>query len=177
MIFGRILRRKSEGFSCENQRDSAVKIGMFLCRKKLWFRRRKCIFFESVVVFPCTLLRNRNGCVTLHLSIIRRKMYHNYFCIKKTSAAQHTDAGRPEREEDRNPAQGIGSRGGHRTIPGKKAVPICDFEGACNGRIGTGLAVRKRLIDAGGFLRSFARTPTNSDEGVHPAFSLMLEKI
>jgi hypothetical protein len=35
--------------------------------------------------------------------------------------------------------------------------------------------MRKRLIDAGGFLRSFARTHINSDEGIHPAFSQMLE--
>lgn len=38
-----------------------------------------------------------------------------------------------------------------------------------------GGSMRKRLIDAGGFLRSFARTHINSDEGIHPAFSQMLE--
>ncbi|MDO4417528.1 MAG: hypothetical protein Q4C02_04510, partial [Eubacteriales bacterium] len=54
---------------------------------------------------------------------------------------------------------------------GKKALPIYDFEGACNGKIcGGGGPARKRLFFAEGFLRSFAGTCLYSDEGRSPCF-------
>ena len=64
---------------------------------------------------------------------------------------------------------------GIRRFRAKRQCPYATLKERVMGGTARGGSMRKRLIDAGGFLRSFARTHINSDEGIHPAFSQMLE--